>query len=126
MKYKKIKKISGGFTLIEVLIYIALSSILLTGLIVSAYSLIDGNRWLMNNVFVLQEGHFALQKINWLVQNENLADIEIYLDEGRLWIRREGKPSAITSSRVTVESFNFKDGNLEFSVGGIIFKRKYE
>lgn len=123
MKYKN----KRGFTLIEVLIYIALSSLLLTGVIVSTFSLIDGNKWLLERTIALQEGHFVLQKINWLMKNKNSTNFEIYLDEGRLWINREGKDGkSLTSSRVTVENFDFKDGDLEFSINGIIFKKKYE
>lgn len=129
MKYKKTNKhkIKAGFTLIEVLIYITLSSLLLTGVIVSTYNLIDGNKWLLNRTIAMQEGHFVLQKINWLMKNEDTADFDVYLDDGRIWIERNQKEKrALTSSRVRVEGFGFTKGYLEFSVDGIIFKKRYE
>ncbi|MFO0718866.1 MAG: prepilin-type N-terminal cleavage/methylation domain-containing protein [Candidatus Paceibacterota bacterium] len=127
MKYKN----KSGFTLIEVLIYITLSSLLLTGVIVSTYSLIDGNKWLLKRTVAFQEGHFVLQKINWLMRNQisnkNPEAFEIYLDEGQIWLQYSSQEkTALTSDYVTVDSFIFEDGDLEFSIEGIAFKKKYE
>jgi len=54
-----------GFTLIEVVIYIALFSILLGGAFVTAYQLIDSSRFLGAKNTVQEEGNFVLRKFNW-------------------------------------------------------------
>ncbi len=110
-----------GFTLIEVLIYISLSSLLLTGVIVSTFSLIDGNKWLFKNTLALEEGHFALQKIHRFLGEEN---IEIFLDDGRLWIvRNKDVAQAITSSRVFVSNFDLDGEHFQFVINGMKFKK---
>lgn len=61
------------------------------------------------------------------MKNEDTADFDVYLDDGRIWIERNQKEKrALTSSRVRVEGFGFTKGYLEFSVDGIIFKKRYE
>jgi prepilin-type N-terminal cleavage/methylation domain-containing protein len=129
MKYKKIKnkKRSNGFTLIEVIIYISISSILLTGFIVSVFVLIDADKRVSKRALSIEEGHFALQKINWFVKNIDKNNFEVYLDSGRIWINRDNKYlNPLTSSRVVVENFYFSDSEFGFSVDGLFFKKKYE
>lgn len=59
MKYKK------GTTLIEIIIYIALFSILISGAFISAFQLIDSNNKINSNISLEEEGNFVLRKINW-------------------------------------------------------------
>lgn len=102
-----------GFTLIEVIIYIGLSSLLLTGVIVSTFQLIDGNIWFSKHVNALVEGNFVLQKIAILtrdISHDDILDFEIYLENNRLWLVTEGnvsKPQALTTDEVVVESLEF-------------------
>ncbi|TSC70245.1 MAG: hypothetical protein CEO12_449 [Parcubacteria group bacterium Gr01-1014_46] len=58
-----------GTTLIEVIIYIALFSILLTGSFMSAMGLVDSNSKTRVSITVQDEGNFVMRKINWLITN---------------------------------------------------------
>lgn len=56
-----------GFTLIEVIIYLALFSILLGSAFVIAYQLIDGSDKLSVKNTIQEEGNFVMRKINWVL-----------------------------------------------------------
>ncbi len=58
-------KIKSGFTLIEVIIYIALFSILLGGAFVTAFQLMNGSNKTYSDTAVQEEGDFVSRKINW-------------------------------------------------------------
>jgi prepilin-type N-terminal cleavage/methylation domain-containing protein len=62
MIYNKHNK---GFTLIEVIIYIALFSLLMGSAFVTAYQLIDGSGKLSTKNTVQEEGNFVMRKLNW-------------------------------------------------------------
>ena len=118
---KNIKKNGGarayaraqGFTLIEVIIYIGLSSLLLTGVMVSTSQLIDGNKWFFKHVNALVEGNFVLQKMAPLTQDlsqDDILNFEIYLKNSRLWLvtdKNTSIPQALTTIDVVVENLEF-------------------
>ncbi len=118
---KNIKKKGGarayaraqGFTLIEVIIYIGLSSLLLTGVMVSTFQLIDGNKWFFKYVNALVEGNFVLQKMAPLTQDlsqDDILNFEIYLKNSRLWLvtdKNTSIPQALTTIDVVVENLEF-------------------
>lgn len=54
-----------GFTLIEVIIYIALFSIIITGAFSTAYGLLDGSDKAMRKTEILEEGNFVLRKLSF-------------------------------------------------------------
>ena len=54
-----------GFTLIEVIIYIALFSILMGTAFITAYQLIDGSGKLSIKNTIQEEGNFVMRKIDW-------------------------------------------------------------
>lgn len=54
-----------GFTLIEVIIYITLFSLILGSAFVIAYQLIEGSSKLSTKSTVQAEGNFVLRKLNW-------------------------------------------------------------
>lgn len=75
MTKKTNKKLFGGFTLIETIIYISLFSIIMTGVLISVYTLISSNSKNMTQAMVVEEGIFLLGKIDWVlngVENINL------------------------------------------------------
>ncbi len=112
-----------AFTLIEVLIYISLSSLLLTGVIVSTFSLIDLNKMNLNKSLAFEEGHFILQKINFL-KNKKDDIFQLYEESGRIWIKYENSDAeALTSSAFSVEDFNFSENKLKFYIDGIYFEK---
>ncbi len=55
-----------GFTLIEVLVYIALFLIMMGGGILTAYNLIESSIRSQAENLVYNEGNFLLSKINWV------------------------------------------------------------
>lgn len=54
-----------GFTLIETILYIALLGMLLSGVIVASYQLIDSTRKVDSKNITQQEGNFVIRKIDW-------------------------------------------------------------
>ncbi len=54
-----------GFTILEVLIYIALFSILMSGAVVAAYNLLEGGSRNKTAIGIQEEGTFLNRKINW-------------------------------------------------------------
>ncbi len=58
-----------GFTIIELIIYIALFSILMTGAFTSAFHLLDGAGRLNEKTVTTVEGNFVLKKLSWLLSS---------------------------------------------------------
>jgi type II secretory pathway pseudopilin PulG len=54
-----------GFTLIEVVLYIGLFGILVGGVIIAAYQLLEGGDRNQVNILIQEEGTFLNRKINW-------------------------------------------------------------
>jgi type II secretory pathway pseudopilin PulG len=54
-----------GFTLLEVLIYLALFAFIISGALVGVYQIIDSTDKISAKIFVEQEGNFLLRKIDW-------------------------------------------------------------
>lgn len=63
----------SGFTLLEVILYIALFSILMSGAVVSAYQLMGGGAHTEHAVLVQEEGTFLIRKINWALTGASAA-----------------------------------------------------
>lgn len=59
------QKNNKGFTLIEVVIYIALFSLLIGSAFVTAYQIIDGTNKISVKTTTQEEGNFLMRKINW-------------------------------------------------------------
>ena len=74
---KKVTKHKKGFTLIEVIIYIALFSLLMGTAFVTAFGLIEGSGKLSAKTTTQEEGNFVLRKINWALTgiSNDTADI---------------------------------------------------
>lgn len=62
-------KPAAGFTLIEVLIYLALFTIIIGGAIVSVYSILEGSSRTARRILAQEEGNFLLRKIDWALTN---------------------------------------------------------
>lgn len=58
-----------GFTLLETMIYIALFSILMSGLLLSAYSLIESGERNRESLLITEEGMFVERKFAWALTN---------------------------------------------------------
>jgi hypothetical protein len=57
----------NAFTLIETLVYLALFSFLMTGIIVVVYSIFESSDRNQTKIMVQQEGDFLIAKISWAV-----------------------------------------------------------
>ncbi len=65
-----------GFTILETVIYIALFSLLMTGIIVTVYELLEGG---MNNreaVAIQEEGGFINRKLSWALSGATFVDVD--------------------------------------------------
>jgi type II secretory pathway pseudopilin PulG len=60
MKYRQ-----NAFTLIETLVYLALFSFLMTGIVVVTYSIFESSDRNQTKIMVQEEGNFLVAKISW-------------------------------------------------------------
>jgi len=67
--------IGKGFTLIEVVVYIGLLSIFMTGVFMSLYPLFDAATWLRDKNNGIEESHVALSTLYTLIKNADSVDI---------------------------------------------------
>ena len=80
MKNNK-QKINSGFTLIEMLIYIALFSIMMGGLVVVVFQLSQNAGKLSSKNITQEEINFALKKIDWALTSASGASVNISTSE---------------------------------------------
>jgi len=66
---------NSGFTLIEVIIYIGLFSIIIGGGMVAAYGIIEGTDAGSNKIVLQEEANFLLRKINWALTGATLVNV---------------------------------------------------
>jgi hypothetical protein len=64
-----------AFTLVEVMIYIALFGMLVGGAVVSAYQVLSGGARNQRSIEIQEEGTFIHRKINWEVAQANTASV---------------------------------------------------
>jgi prepilin-type N-terminal cleavage/methylation domain-containing protein len=110
-----------GFTLIEIVIYIALLGVLLTGIIVSTYPIFTGAEHSSSGITRDGEIAFVLQKISWALGSEtsvsvpgthdtlniNTASGSFSFTQQNGSVALDGSP--LTTSRVTVSNFDVRD-----------------
>jgi prepilin-type N-terminal cleavage/methylation domain-containing protein len=119
------KKQQLGFTLIEVIVYLALFAIILGGAIVAAFNIIETSGKNYSRAIMQEEGEFLLAKINWAVSNaENVQvpegghlqatvsgnDLEFQQDGDYLILKRNGgSGEPLNNSAVQVINLFFVD-----------------
>ena len=69
------KPVPKGFTLIEVLMYIALFTMLIGGSVVSAYQLLSSGSQGGQFIATQEEGTFITRKINWALTGASSASV---------------------------------------------------
>ncbi len=84
---------SKGFTLIEVLVYLALLSLILVGLLAFAFSIFQGSDRTQTKIMVQEEGDFLLGKINWALTGA--TGIAVAINPLKLTIARGGNPTTV-------------------------------
>ncbi len=63
------KNKNAGFSLVEVIIYMALFSILMGGVFVSVFQLLEGSGKLNSKIVVQEEGNFVSRKLDWVLSS---------------------------------------------------------
>jgi Tfp pilus assembly protein PilV len=74
--YKKINSAQSGFTLIETIIYIALFALIISGAVVSVYSIMGSNARNQTKAMVEEEGNFLVGKIDWMFNEKQNISID--------------------------------------------------
>ncbi len=125
MTHLKLKD-NKGFTLIEIIIYIGLFSLLLGTAFIASFELINGSNNLSTKNTTQDEGNFVLRKIDWASNNAlsfstaggeltinkyDLTSIKIKLgtgvDAGKILINSTGSFLPITTDNVNVSNLTF-------------------
>ncbi len=70
-----LKNQERGFTILETVIYIGLFSILMTGVLVTVYELIEGGTQNREAVAIQSEGTFINRKISWALSGATAIDV---------------------------------------------------
>ncbi len=132
-----------GFTLIEILVYLGLFTILVGGAVLAAYNVIESNGRNQTLALVQQEANFLTGKINWALtgidgvnqppapnspalsklavtkSDSAVGEVDINLDDsnpGDIQLRRSGgEYHTLNSSNITVSNLLF---NYESSENG--------
>ena len=121
-----INKHNKGFTLIEVIIYIALFSFLIGNAFVVAYQLIDNSGKLETKNNIQEEGNFVMRKLNWAltgVKTFSISDSRLTInkyndsvviiklgsgvDAKKILMNDTGSFLPITTGNMQVEGLNF-------------------
>jgi hypothetical protein len=90
-----------GFTILEMVIYIALFSIIIGGGMTAAYQIIGGGYADTNHVILQEEANFLMRKIDWAV-SDNAASVT----GSRLEVTKNSQPYTFNycnSKELTIE-----------------------
>ena len=109
-----------GFTLIEIIIYLALLTFIMGAGITAAYYVIDSSARGKLEVNTIAEAEFLMRKIDWAMTGasdvdavnkiiyKNGSTIKFEVNSGQVRISIDaGTPSELTSSRVKITGFEF-------------------
>jgi len=111
MLHREFKMSNKGFSLIELIIYISLVSVILLSITSFSFTLLNARS--RNEVIaeVEQQGVLAMQKITQTVRNaEDINSVVFDAANDALRITRNGGvPVDLTNSRVLVSDFSFDD-----------------
>jgi Tfp pilus assembly protein PilE len=117
-----------GFTLLETIIYVALFSMLMTGVLVTVYELIESGTHNRMAVAIQEEGTFVNRKLSWALSGATVVttpdaqtlvithpsgigyphEIKITESAEQMQLSREGAaPQPLTTSEFKIENTNF-------------------
>jgi len=109
-KHPFLKQMASGFTLIEVIIYSALVSLIMMSVFVVVYYVIEANDRSMAKFIAEEEANFLLKKISWVLNGVSAIN----------------SPAAGASdSKLSVNKINFPDNPvvIDFEANNIRIKR---
>jgi len=114
-----LRKHQGGFTLLEMLVYIGLFSLIMVGALIGAFQIINSSVETRQRVVLEQEAHFLFRKTDWALNgdvdsvsapgNDRLEidkggnDFDFWVDNGLLVLNDVSTP--LSSSGVEVSDF---------------------
>lgn len=115
-----------GFTLLEVLVYMALLGLLMAGAITTSYQLVQSSSSLSAKNTSGEEGNFVLRKLDWALSGAEAltapagwgsalsltrydgTTVDMRLSAGSIQMRENGGVyAAVTTSNVAVSSLSF-------------------
>lgn len=125
-----LKKSGAGFTLIEVLVYLALFAILIGGAVAAAYNVVEGSGRSQTRAMLQEEGDFLTAKISWALSgaqainsppadtpgsilsvtkwDAGIGTVTITLAGADLTLSRAGNPAQIlNNSNIQISNLNF-------------------
>ena len=119
-----------GFTLVEVLLYIALLGLLLGGGVIAAYAVLEGSNRTTTAVMVQEEGEFLLRKFDLAMTNVSAINAPAAGSSGvELWVMKTGGTSVkldLAGSNITITTsagtFVLNSSNVTVG-GGNVFSR---
>ena len=117
-----------GFVLIEIIIYIGLFAIMIGGLFVSVFQIMQGSQGLEEKVTIEEEMNFVVKKIDWLLNDmteiisplsgtdDSLEIVKRGEDEASVALNEDGEIEmcveedcfSITSVNISVEEISFE------------------
>ncbi len=121
----KTLKLQSGFTLIELIVYLALFGILFSGAVAGTYSILESSGKNQSRVMMQEEGEFLLAKISWVVSGANTAQVlngdqllvSSTLDnfefkqngDNLVWVKNSGPEVLLNNSAVRLKNLSFVD-----------------
>ena len=115
-----------GFTLIEIIVYMALFSLVVGGFLIVTYGIIQGAGRVQSKIELNEEGEFLIRKFDWAVSGgssvitsattlqvtkQSLPAAEnplvFSLNSGNLLLKRGGSTSTLNTADVTVATTSF-------------------
>lgn len=115
MKNHREEKLSkAGFTLIEALIYLALLLLIIGGMLVSVYQIIQASNGSNSKLVINDEANFILRKLNWaLTGTSAIVSPGAGFAGTTLVVTRFSSPTSLT--------FDLNSGNLRLKRGAGTF-----
>lgn len=104
----------AGFTLIEILVYLVLFAILMSGAVAAAYTLFEATDRNQTKVMVQEEGDFFLAKINWALTGTQGINAPLIGASGSILSVNKWDPA------VGAIAINLDGTNLEISRNGLL------
>lgn len=104
------RKRQNGFTLIEILLYLGLFSLVVGGLLFMTYGVIEGSGRIQSKVSIHEEAAFLIQKFNWALTGATSISV---LSSTTLQVM---KPSLLTQSPLV---FALNSGDLTLTRNGM-------
>lgn len=115
------RKNQTGFTLIEVLIYSALFSLMMVGMLGGAYMVIQSANQSNARLLVDDEANFVLRKINWALTGVSLISTP---SSGLTWFTLDVTKTGVGSVKFRLDSDNIEmdtgSGYIPLDTGNVI------